>query len=60
MGIPQGLAPTLTNILNILLQVAISYPTMKFIIMKWKGLLENITEKDIHKIYQLINKRQFV
>ena len=34
IGIPQGLAPTLANILNILLQVLISYPSMKFIIMK--------------------------
>lgn len=34
IGIPKGFAPTLANILNILLQVAISYPTMKFIIMK--------------------------
>ena len=34
IGIPQGLAPTLANILNILLQVLISNPSMKFIIMK--------------------------
>lgn len=34
VGIPQGLAPTLANILNIVLQVVISYPTMKFWIMK--------------------------
>ena len=34
IGIPHGLAPTLANILNILLQVALSYPSMKFIIMK--------------------------
>ncbi len=34
IGIPGGLAPTLANILNILIQVLISYPTMKFFIMK--------------------------
>lgn len=34
VGIPQGLAPTLANILNILVQVVISYPTMKFVIMR--------------------------
>lgn len=34
IGIPHGLAPTLANILNIVLQVLISYPSMKFIIMK--------------------------
>lgn len=34
MGIPQGLVPTLANILNIVLQVVISYPAMKFWIMK--------------------------
>lgn len=34
IGIPGGLAPTLANILNILIQVVISYPAMKFLIMK--------------------------
>lgn len=34
IGIPKGLVPTLANILNIIIQVAISYPSMKFIIMK--------------------------
>lgn len=34
VGIPRGLAPTLANILNILIQVVISYPAMKFLIMK--------------------------
>lgn len=34
LGIPAGLAPTLANIVNILTQVIISYPTMKFVIMK--------------------------
>lgn len=33
-GVPQALAPTLANLLNILVQVVISYPTMKFLIMK--------------------------
>lgn len=33
LGIPAGLAPTLANIVNILTQVIISYPTMKFVIM---------------------------
>lgn len=34
MGISQALAPTLANIVNILAQVVISYPVMKFVIMK--------------------------
>ena len=33
IGIPQGLAPTLANIVNIIMQVVISYPAMKFWIM---------------------------
>lgn len=33
IGIPEGLAPTLANIVNILMQVVISYPAMKFWIM---------------------------
>lgn len=33
LGIPQGIAPTLANLVNILLQVALSYPAMKFWIM---------------------------
>lgn len=33
IGIPQGLAPTLANVVNIVVQVALSYPTMKFWIM---------------------------
>lgn len=33
-GIPQGIAPTLANVVNILAQVVISYPVMKFVIMK--------------------------
>lgn len=33
LGIPRGLAPTLANILNILVQVLLSYPAMKFWIM---------------------------
>ena len=33
IGIPQGLAPTLANIVNIVLQVVLSYPTMKIWIM---------------------------
>lgn len=36
IGIPQGLAPTLANIVNIVVQVVLSYPTMKFIIMRKK------------------------
>lgn len=32
-GIPQGLIPTLANLVNIAAQVAISYPAMKFWIM---------------------------
>ena len=33
IGIPEGLAPTLANIVNILMQGVISYPAMKFWIM---------------------------
>ena len=33
IGVPSGLAPTLANIVNILMQVIISYPTMKFWVM---------------------------
>ena len=33
LGIPQSLAPTLANIVNIVVQVMLSYPTMKFWIM---------------------------
>ena len=32
-GIPRSFAPTLANILNILIQVVLSYPVMKFWIM---------------------------
>lgn len=33
LGISQGLAPTLANLVNILMQVVLSYPAMKFWIM---------------------------
>lgn len=33
LGLPRALAPTLANVVNILAQVVISYPTMKFWIM---------------------------
>ena len=33
IGIPAGIAPTLANIVNILMQVVISYSTMKFWVM---------------------------
>ena len=33
MGIASALAPTLANIVNIVVQVLLSYPTMKFWIM---------------------------
>lgn len=36
IGISNKLAPTLANIVNIVVQVAISYPTMKFIILPKK------------------------
>ena len=47
IGIPQIWVPTLANIINILVQVVISYPTMKFIIMKdsEKGK-ENLEKKN--------------
>lgn len=36
IGIPAGLVPTLANVLNIFVQVVLSYPTMKFWIMSKK------------------------
>lgn len=33
IGLPKGLIPTLANIVNILVQVVLSYPAMKFWIM---------------------------
>lgn len=33
IGVPAGVAPTLANIVNILMQVVISYPAMKFWVM---------------------------
>lgn len=33
IGVPGGLVPTLANVINILVQVVISYPAMKFWIM---------------------------
>ena len=33
MGLPKGLVPTLANVVNIVVQVALSYPAMKFWIM---------------------------
>lgn len=33
MGLPQSLAPTLANLVNIVVQVVLSYPAMKFFIM---------------------------
>lgn len=33
LGVPQSLAPTLANLVNIVIQVVISYPAMKFWIM---------------------------
>ncbi|MBU3805924.1 MAG: GtrA family protein [Candidatus Fournierella pullistercoris] len=37
LGVPQGFAPTLANIVNIVVQVVISYPAMKFFIMPKNG-----------------------
>ena len=37
IGVSAELAPTLANLVNIVLQVAISYPAMKFCIMKDNG-----------------------
>lgn len=36
VGLPKGLAPTLANVLNIIVQVVLSYPAMKFWIMPQK------------------------
>lgn len=33
VGMPQGIVPTLANLINIIVQVALSYPAMKFWIM---------------------------
>lgn len=33
MGLPRQIAPTLANVMNIVVQVALSYPAMKFWIM---------------------------
>ena len=33
LGLPAGVVPTLANVINILVQVVLSYPTMKFWIM---------------------------
>ena len=33
IGVPQGIAPTFANLVNIVVQVALSYPAMKFWIM---------------------------
>ena len=33
LGVPGSLAPTLANIVNIVVQVVVSYPTMKFWVM---------------------------
>lgn len=33
LGLPQQIAPTLANVINIVVQVVLSYPTMKFWIM---------------------------
>lgn len=33
LGLPQGLVPTLANIVNIVVQVAVSYPVMKLWVM---------------------------
>lgn len=37
IGIPGGLAPTLANVVNIGVQVLISYPSMKFWVLKKDG-----------------------
>ncbi len=36
MGVSETLAPTLANVLNIVVQVAVSYPLMKFVILPGK------------------------
>lgn len=37
LGLPQAAVPTLANLVNIVVQVALSYPAMKFWIMPGKG-----------------------
>lgn len=37
IGIPQGIAPTVANVVNILVQVIISFPAMKFWVMPEEG-----------------------
>ena len=36
LGLPQAVTPTLANVVNIVVQVAVSYPAMKFWIMPGK------------------------
>ena len=36
IGVPGGIAPTLANVVNIIVQVVISFPAMKFWIMPKK------------------------
>lgn len=37
LGLPQSVTPTLANVVNIVVQVAVSYPAMKFWIMPETG-----------------------
>lgn len=37
LGLPQAVTPTLANVVNIVVQVAVSYPAMKFWIMPGKA-----------------------
>lgn len=37
LGLPQAITPTLANLVNILVQVAVSYPAMKFWVMPVKA-----------------------
>lgn len=51
LGISESIVPTLANVLNILVQVVISYPTMKFWVMpgKKESPEENMKKKTTEK-----------
>ena len=48
-GISETIIPTLANILNILVQVVISYPAMKFWVMPEKKKERTAKEKGMQK-----------
>ena len=45
IGLPKGIVPTAANMINILVQVVLSYPTMKFWIMPSERVIEKRSER---------------